>query len=71
MVLFNVPCGEHAVMLSVQLASNDLVVGAHPLLDSSCHDILRDSPFKGLQVMMEDTEIKDGEKSPQYSQHST
>lgn len=45
-------------MLSVQLVANDLVVGAHPSLNSRSHGILRDFPSKGLQVLLQDTEIE-------------
>lgn len=37
------PGREHTVVLSVQLVSNDLVVGAHSSLNSGSHKILRDS----------------------------
>lgn len=45
-------------MLSVQLVANDLVVGAHPSLNSRSHGILRDFPSKGLQVLLQDTETE-------------
>lgn len=48
----SLPSREHTVVLSVQLVSNDLVVGAHPSLDCSSHDVLGDASFKGLQVML-------------------
>lgn len=50
--IITLPCREHAVVFSVQLVTNDLVVGAHSSLNSCSHDLLRDPTFKRSQVML-------------------
>lgn len=49
---YSLPGRKHTVVLSVQLVSDDLVVRAHPSLKSRSHEILRDFPFEGPQVML-------------------
>lgn len=51
----SLPSRKHTVVFSVQLVSNDLIVSAHSSLNSLGHKVLRDFPFKGLEVMLEHT----------------
>lgn len=51
----SLPSRKHAVLLSVQLVSNDLVVGSDPSLNSCSHEILRDFTLKGSQVIFYNT----------------
>lgn len=52
----SLPGRKHAVVLSVQLVSNDLIVRAHASLDRGSHDLLGDLPPEGLQVLLQDAE---------------
>lgn len=49
---FSSPGRKHAVVLSVQLVSNDLVVCTHSSLKGHRHEVLRDFPFQRPEVIL-------------------